>query len=143
MKTGSNRVVASGRRAVGGFTIIEVMIVLVIIGIIGGIVTYNLVGQTDRARVKATESTMGTIQGALTQLRAQYGRYPESTDGSYPQEIYTIVTDVNDAWNRPIMYFAPDPYPEYSGGPYVLVSSGADGELGTEDDIFMRPKPQP
>lgn len=125
-----------------GFTIIEVMIVLVIIGIIGAIVTMNLVGQTDRARISATKTTMGTLQNALTQLRAERGSYPPAS-GNFPPEILTIVNDTKDAWGNEVMYFAPDPYPDYQGGPYVLVSAGPDGVEGTPDDIFVRPKPQP
>ncbi|TVQ81631.1 MAG: prepilin-type N-terminal cleavage/methylation domain-containing protein [Phycisphaeraceae bacterium] len=125
-----------------GFTIIEVMIVLVIIGIIGAIVTMNLVGQTDRARVSATKTTMGTLQNALTQLRAERGSYPPSPNGSFPHEILTIVNDTKDAWGNEIMYFAPDPYPDYYGGPFVLISAGPDGEFDTPDDIIVRPKPQ-
>mgnify|MGYP002620402206 CR=1 FL=1 len=125
-----------------GFTIIEVMIVLVIIGIIGAIVTMNLVGQTDRARISATKTTMGTLQNALTQLRAERGSYPPAT-GNFPQEILTIVNDTKDAWGNDIMYFAPDPYPDYYGGPFVLISAGPDGEFDTPDDIVVRPRPQP
>ncbi len=140
-RNNSSRILRGVGRA--GFTIIEVMIVLVIIGIIGGIVTYNLVGQTDRARISATEQTMATLQGGLTELRAKYGSYPEGS-GAFPQEIFQIVTDISDAWGNPIMYYAPDPYRDYAGGAYVLISAGPDGNLDTlEDNIFLRPKQQP
>ena len=130
MTTARNR-----RRA---FTIVEVMIVLVIIGLIGAIVGINLVGAAQEARIKTTKATMQNIQAALTLYHGTNGSYP-SAAGSLSQLVSSnalqLATSPLDAWNREILFYS-------DGVDYRLISLGPDGLQDTQDDIVLTPQHQ-
>ncbi len=121
------------RSARRGFTIIEVMIVLVIIGVIGGIVGLNLIGASQEARVDATKQSMGTVRSALKLYFTQNGKYPESS--SWLTDIQnSLNAPAEDAWGNPLVYQQMD-----NGAGFVLYSDGADGVAETDDDIEIGP----
>lgn len=131
---------SNGRRATRhGFTIIEVMAVIVIIGILAGIVAINVVGRIDKARVTAAKASLKLLHGAVIQFKLDTGRYPGEDTGL--QELVEQPTDVTgwaeggyldtttipkDTWGNDFVYQL---YPE-SGKPFVIISYGADGEEG-------------
>ncbi len=114
-----------------GFTILEVMIVLVIIGLIGAIVTVNLVGVSDKARIKQTEASMEQVVAALKLYRSEHGSYPIGTgQGALDVLVAENLLEESpvDGWNRPFEY--------YSGGVrYQIISLGPDLESDADDII--------
>lgn len=129
------------RKTEKGFTIIEVMAVIVIIGILAGIVAVNVVGRIDKARVTSTKANLKTLHGAVIQFKFDTGQYPSEEGGllelveqptnvtGWAQGGYLDTTSVpKDAWGNEFVYqLAPE-----SGKPFVIISYGADGEEGGE-----------
>jgi general secretion pathway protein G len=129
------------RKARKGFTIIEVMAVIVIIGILAGIVAINVVGRIDKAKVTATKANLKMLHNAVVQFKLDTGQYPSEDAGlrelvEEPQDLkgwnqggYLQTTDLpKDAWGNDFVYQL---YPE-SGMPFVIISYGANGEEGGE-----------
>lgn len=121
-----------------GFTLIELMIVLVIIGVLAGIAVYNFAGAADKAKKDSTMTRMKMIQGALSTYYAQYSSFPPSGVGMQPllAEKLLKADAANDMWGRPFAYYSPAP----GGAAYMLVSAGSDGIPETEDDLRILPE---
>lgn len=124
-----------------GFTLVEIMAVIIIIGLLAAIGAMNFLGQTDKARVITTKANLKMLHHAVAQFKMDTGRYPTQEEGlniliekpadvtNYQEGGYLDSTTVpKDAWGRDFIYIA---YPE-SGKPYVIVSDGADGQEGGE-----------
>lgn len=126
-----------------GFTLFEIMAVIVIIGILAGIVAVNVVGRIDKARVTTTKANLKLLHGAVIQFKFDTGVYPSEEMGLLeliepPTDVtgwaeggYLNTTDIpKDAWGNDFIYqLAPE-----SGKPFVIISYGADGEEGGEGD---------
>ncbi|MFP4333326.1 MAG: type II secretion system major pseudopilin GspG, partial [Campylobacterales bacterium] len=65
----------------GGFSLIELMVVIVILGLLAAIVVPNLVGKSDDAKVKLTTVQMKQLEEALNMFRLDNGRYPTTEEG--------------------------------------------------------------
>jgi general secretion pathway protein G len=119
-------------RALPGFTLLEMMLVVVIIGILATVVVVNLAGGTGEARKGATVSIISQVKSAITQY---FGKH-----GSYPLSVAQLATGTNplleklpkDAWKRDLVYLTPG---IDAGRPYSLYSLGEDGQPNTPDDI--------
>jgi general secretion pathway protein G len=124
-----------------GFTMLEVMAVLIIIGLLAGLVATKVASKIDEARVTTTKANLKTLHGAVNEFKMDTGRYPsedlglrelveEPTDViTWQQGGYLETTDVpKDGWGRDFEY---QRYPE-TGGAFVIISYGADGEPGGE-----------
>jgi general secretion pathway protein G len=120
---------------------IEMMAVIVIIGILGGIVAVSVVGKIDKSRVIATKASLKMLHNAVVQFKLDTGRYPTEDVGL--KELVEQPTDVTgwntggyletttipkDSWGNEFIYQL---YPE-SGKPFVIISYGANGEEGGE-----------
>jgi len=124
-----------------GFTIIEVMAVIVILGILAGVVAVSVVGRIDKARATASRTNCKLLHNAVIQFKLDTGRYPteeaglmeliqEPTDVTgWNKEGYLDTTEIpKDAWGNEFIYqLAPE-----SGKAFVIMSYGADGEEGGE-----------
>ena len=64
-----------------GFTLIEIMVVIVILAILAGLVVPKVVGQSDKARVKTTETALATVSNALDMYKVDNSRYPTTAQG--------------------------------------------------------------
>lgn len=124
-----------------GFTLIEIMVVVVILGILGALIVPNIMGRTGEARVTAAKSDLRAIGNALNLYRLDNFNYP-STDqglealadkpGGFPEaknwnpEGY-LPKLPTDPWGNNYLYISPGTH-----GPYDLYSQGADGKEGGE-----------
>ena len=132
-----------------GFTLLELLVVLVIIGLISGLVGPQVMSLLGKAKSDVAKVQMDNIAGSLNLFNLDIGRYPTNNEGlsalikkpsNMPQWSGPYVTnDVipNDPWNRPYMYTQPGT----NGKPYQLKSLGADGAIGgqAEDADITKP----
>jgi general secretion pathway protein G len=134
----------AGARERAGFTLIELMLVIIIIGIIVSIAVPRLAGRTERARNVAAKATITSLSSAIDSFEVDVGRFPTTEEGlaalvSKPSSLPTEAT-----WNGPYMREIPlDPwnreytykYPGDLGVDYDLICMGPDGQSGSADDI--------
>ncbi len=125
-----------------GFTLVELMAVLLIVALMAGVAARNFMGQTDRAKVIRTKADLKTLHGAVNMFYMDTDRYPSEEMGlielvERPADVeywapggYLETTQVpRDAWRNEYIY---QRNPE-SGRPFVIISYGADGREGGEE----------
>ena len=119
-----------------GFTLVEVMVVVVIIGILSAIAMGRFAGQTDRARRQATRVTIASIRTAIDRYEMEVGEYPDSLeklviegDENWPGPFLPDEDVPTDAWGNDLKF-------EIIGKRYRVTSPAKDGRLGTADDIW-------
>ena len=119
----------------GGFTLIEILVVMAIIAMLAVMVAPNLFNQQAGAMRDVALTEISTLEAALDIYRLDVGEYPDSLDG--------LMEDDTDraSWNGPYLRRAvpTDPWDneyvyESSGREFTLISYGADGMSGGEDD---------
>lgn len=125
------------RKGSRGFTLIEILVVVVIIGILGAIIVPNLLGRPDQARVTAAQSDLRNLGNALDIYRLDNFQYPSTNQGlealvskpsGYPEpknynpEGY-VKSLPTDPWGTPYVY-------ERTEDGFALYSLGADGAEG-------------
>ena len=133
-----------------GFTMVELMAMLIIIGLLATLVATKVASKIDEARVTTTKANLKTLHMAVTQFKMHTGRYPTEEDGlfalieapadvdveNYEEGGYLETTGVPpDGWGNEYYY---ELYPE-SGKPFVIISWGADGEEegeGHDKDLY-------
>jgi general secretion pathway protein G len=117
------------RSLASGFTLLEMMLVVMIMGVLIGIAAWNIIGQGDKARKQATFASMKTVESMLKTYNLDYGVYPPTLDALVPKYTEKPPTD---AWKRRIQYSIGS-----SGGahPFELFSTGPSGEAGNADNI--------
>ncbi len=116
-----------------GFTLVELMVVIVILGLLATIVIINVVPALDTASAQKARTDIQTIDGAVQQYYVDNRRYPTTREGLAALRPY-LRRVANDPWNRPYVYAAPG----RNGQPYTVMSLGADGReggTGTDADI--------
>ena len=123
-----------------GFTLIEMLVVLVIIGMLAGLVGPKLFTKVDSSKVQTAQTQVKMFKGTLESLRLDIGRFPTEAEGL--ALLNTPPTDEKlktrwrgpyldedlplDPWGNPYQYSLPG-----SGGqPFALYSLGADGKRG-------------
>ena len=129
-------------RRESGFTLIEIMVVLVIIAILSALIAPQILGRVDEARVTAARQDIQTIGTALDFYRMDNFKYPTTDQGlealvnkpddpsvrNWRPEGYLKARSVpKDPWGNEYRYISPG-----SRGAYDLYSLGADGEQGGE-----------
>lgn len=125
-----------------GFTLIEVLVVIVILGLIAGLIIPRITGRVDEAKVETTKIQMKAIKDALEQYKLDNGIYPTTEQGikalvekpttpPIPSRWRQYLDKIpQDAWGRDFLYLSPG-----INRPFELRSKGADGKEDTEDDI--------
>lgn len=127
-----------GRSA--GFTLIELMVVLVILGLLAGLVGPRLFGRVDSSKVQAAETQIKMLRGALQTYRLDIGGYPSTAQGL--AALMTAPSDVAAYWNGPYLEdeLPLDPWrtpyryeqPANTLQGFALYSLGADAKPGGE-----------
>jgi len=124
------------KRFLKGFTLVELMLVVVIIGVLVGMIMPRLAGRSQEARIAAAQADIfSNISTALDLYELDNGKYPQSldellkkTEGKGP---YLKRRPV-DPWRRPYKYKSPG---THNTEDYDLYSLGPDGQEGNSDDI--------
>jgi len=123
------------------FTLIELMLVVIIIGVLSAMVVPRLAGRSEQARIQAAKTDINSsIPLALDLYEMDMGNYPESLDylktrpGSDSENWRGpyLKKRPMDPWNKPYIYKAPG---DHNQDGYDLSSSGRDGQPDTADDI--------
>jgi general secretion pathway protein G len=128
-------------RAAAGFTLIEVMVVVVILGILAAIVVPRIMERPDEARIIKAKQDIRVLQSALDLYRLDNFRYPTTDQGleslvqkpSIPpepphwKEGGYVDRLPKDPWGQPYQYLSPG-----QKGPVDIFSLGTDGQVGGE-----------
>lgn len=131
-------------RDASGFTLIELMLVMVILATMAAIVLPKLTGRSKQAKITAAKTQVSQLEVALDAFEIDLGRYPTTAEG--PRALVQKPTSEADGWQQPYLKrdVPKDPwgndyvyrYPgQYNEDGYDLYSLGPDGKLGGEDDI--------
>ncbi|CAG0944966.1 Type II secretion system protein G [Gammaproteobacteria bacterium] len=138
---------ACGRRllADAGFTLIEIMVVVVILGILAALIAPNIIGNIDKAQVAAVKQDIRVIENAIDMYRLERFKYPSTDEGlnalvtppsdptvPFPPGGY-IKRLPKDPWGRPYVYVQPGTHGEFDV--YSLGRDGAPGGEGVDADI--------
>lgn len=108
-----------------GFSLIEIMIVIVIIGMLAGTVTLSTKHYVNKARYNRAKSDIRVIQTAIENYYAEHARYPSTAEGLGVVDGLELR---NDPWKNPYDYVSPG-----TAGDYDVISYGADGRDGGID----------
>jgi general secretion pathway protein G len=135
------RRLAPRAHAQAGFTLLEMLIVLVIIGLLVGLVGPQLLGRVDQGRVTTAQAQIQMIKGALDTFRLDLGRYPTTEEGLRALEQAPDDPRAATAWKGPYLqgavpndpWNAPYRYRRINNNQIELYSLGADGAPGGED----------
>ena len=124
-----------------GFTMVELMAVLIILGLLATLVVTKVASKIDQARVTTTKANLKELHMAVNQFKLDTTRFPTEEEGltaliEQPSDVtswepggYLETTDIpKDGWGEEFIYEA---LPE-SGKPFVIKSFGADKEEGGE-----------
>jgi len=128
-----------------GFTMVELMAMLIIIGLLATLVVTKVASKIDQARETTTKANLKALAAAVNQFRMDTARFPTEDEGllaliDQPSDVvtwepggYLETTEIpRDGWGNEFIF---ELYPE-SGKQFVIRSSGPDGEQGTEDDLL-------
>jgi general secretion pathway protein G len=128
---------ARARRGEAGFTLVEMLVVITIIGLIMGLVGPRVLNYLSESKVKAATIQIESLDGALDLYFLDLGRYPTTAQGlaalvqrpggasAWNGPYLKNGSVPNDPWSHPYIYRSPSDH-----GPYEIISLGADGQEG-------------
>lgn len=124
----------TNRRRVAGFSLVEIMVVIVIIGLLAGTVTLGVRAYLHKAKQTVARKEIATIVEALESYYGFAGRFPSNDEGiallTQPSEAFPeplLSGEPTDPWGNPYQYNAPG-----RSGPYEVICYGQDGREGGE-----------
>lgn len=108
-----------------GFTLLELLVVIVIIGLLAGYVAPRYFSQVGKSETQVARAQIDAFEKALDHYRLDNRRYPTSEEGLAAVQPYLKKALPNDPWGRPYVYRAPGQRAEFE-----LFSYGRDGKAG-------------
>jgi general secretion pathway protein G len=126
-----------------GFTLVELLVAVSILAIVTMALLPRLLPYSEAARTSAANKELRNLNTIVEAFAAVDGDYPEaSLDLENPRSIASVMRDhginwtgdetgIVDSWGNP--YY----YQSLGGGLYCIISAGPDGELGTDDDLYI------
>ena len=131
------------QRGTAGFTLIEIMIVVIIIAIMGAMVLPRLTGRTEEARRKRAQVDIANVESAIDLYELDTGKFPSQLgdlfqapgdlrDGTWHGPYLKKRTQPVDPWGHGYIYQHPG---QHNPEDYDLSSMGPDGRAGTDDDL--------
>lgn len=121
-----------------GFTLLELILVMLIIGILAGMVTLSVAGRGKQAKVVRAQADLSVYEQAIDMYALEHNEtYPKNLEVLAVEDergISYIKRIKNDPWGSPYVYR----YPSKKGNKYDLFSRGPDKQDGTEDDIDVQ-----
>jgi general secretion pathway protein G len=129
------------RKGQEGFTLMEMLVVLVVIGLIAAVAIPQVMKLLGNAKAKAARIQLQTVENGLNYFQLDVGRFPSDGEGlkalvvapanlsSWSGPYVRNEKQLRDPWGRSLIYKA-----EGDGKPYVLETLGADGEEGGSGD---------
>ncbi len=136
MKVGKINDRSRHRKLTRGFTLVELLLVLMILALIGGLVLPGIIGKAEGAKVKAASSQIDRLAMAVESYYLDTGTTPDSLEdlvsesGNVPgwNGPYVKPSSLKDPWGREYVYDYPGEH-----GDFDIYSLGADGQPGGED----------
>jgi general secretion pathway protein G len=117
-----------------GFTLIEILVAVAIIGILGTIATINVTSFLEKSRVTAAKEAVGNIKGAVVNDQIHTKKLPSdlralvTASGDEEPILEGGEGALEDPWGNEYKF-------ERTGKKFAVISAGPDGEFGTDDDI--------
>lgn len=132
--------VAGPARPARGFTLVELLIVVIVLGLIVGLMTPRYIAQFHRSKASIARSQFDSLRRGLESYRFDIGSYPTTEQGldallTRPEGVdrwqgpYVVDSSPQDPWGNAYHYKSPGEH-----GPYDLYSLGADGKTGGSGD---------
>lgn len=126
-----------------GFTLIEIMVVVVIIGLLAAVIVPQVVGQVEKARISKAQQDIASLETALTMFKLDNSKYPGTDQGLQGLVVQPSDPSIRhwkpggyvkrvqkDPWGNDYQYV----FPGTHGSEYDLFSLGADGQPGGEGE---------
>lgn len=125
----------------GGFTLVEMLLVLVILATLAAIVIPKMAGRSQQAKITAAATQISNFEAVLDNFEVDNGYYPKSgalgelvsQPGNAPNWKGPYLKGIpNDPWGNAYIYDSPG---KHSASGYDIVCAGPDGRTGTDDDL--------
>jgi general secretion pathway protein G len=112
-----------------GFTLLELLVVIVIIGLLAGYVAPRYFSQVSKSEIQVAKAQIESFEKALDQYRLDTRRYPSTEEGLQALGPYLKKAVPNDPWGRPYVYRTPG-----QKGEFEILSYGRDGKAGGQGE---------
>ncbi|BBH52571.1 type II secretion system protein GspG [Fluviispira sanaruensis] len=119
--------------AQAGFSILEIIIVVAIIGTLMGVIVSRISGGTDNAKSGITDTKAYTLQSKLIQYQLSFGKFPTTAQGlqaltTNPGTPIAVEQDLHDGWDNTFDYKLTNKGP-------LIISNGKDGQPGSNESL--------